>query len=230
MVDNFYKINMIHKKLTIHEEIARFKDINKYSLLNEQVEPLEEPIDDMGGDAPMDDEIPSVDGGEAPMDDMGGEIPMDGEELPVDDMGGEVGMEGEETEEVDITDLVNMTKSIKNELDDMKKDESNKGTELNNVFTKLDAFEQSFQKLDVLLARIDQMDQKIETIKEPTPVEKLEMRSLDSYPFNEKPEEFFNHKQDEMRQSGKNEYILTKDKIENYTPHEINKSFNTDEN
>ena len=44
----------------------------------------------------------------------------------------------------------------------------------------------------------------------------------------EKPQEFFAHKQGEMRQSGKNEYVLTKDDVENYGKDEIMKSFNPD--
>jgi hypothetical protein len=52
------------------------------------------------------------------------------------------------------------------------------------------------------------------------------MRSLDSYPFNKKPDEFFKEKQPEMEKSGKNEYILTKGDVENYGRNEIMKSFN----
>jgi hypothetical protein len=52
---------------------------------------------------------------------------------------------------------------------------------------------------------------------------------VDSYPFNEKPQEFFAHKQGEMKQSGKNEYILTKDDVQNYPKDGIMKSFNPNE-
>ena len=48
---------------------------------------------------------------------------------------------------------------------------------------------------------------------------------MDSYPFNEKPQEFFAHKQQEMRASGKNEYVLTSDEVENYTDRDIKDSF-----
>jgi hypothetical protein len=52
------------------------------------------------------------------------------------------------------------------------------------------------------------------------------MRSLDSYPFNQNPQEFFKQKQGEMRSSGKNEYILTKNDIENYSQETIKDTFN----
>ena len=83
-----------------------------------------------------------------------------------------------------------------------------------------------------MVSRIDQLGSKIDEVKPKTEVEKLEMRSLDSYPFNEKPQEFFAHKQGEMRASGKNEYVLTKDEVSNYPVDQIRKSFNpeTEEN
>jgi hypothetical protein len=53
----------------------------------------------------------------------------------------------------------------------------------------------------------------------------LELRSLDSYPFNQKPQEFFAQKQGEMQMTGKNEYVLTKDDVDNYS-RSITQTFN----
>jgi hypothetical protein len=58
-----------------------------------------------------------------------------------------------------------------------------------------------------------------------TPEEKLELRSLDSGPFNQKLSEFFDDKADDMEKSGKNEYVLTTDEVEEYSPSEIKGSF-----
>jgi hypothetical protein len=66
-------------------------------------------------------------------------------------------------------------------------------------------------------------------MREKTPEEKLEMRSLDSYPFNQNPQQFFAQKQGEMRQSGKNEYVLTKQDIDAYSPETIKNTFNPEE-
>jgi hypothetical protein len=66
-------------------------------------------------------------------------------------------------------------------------------------------------------------------MKPETPQEKLEMRSLDSYPFNQKPNDFFSQKQGEMRATGKNEYVLTKQDVENFSPETISKTFNPDQ-
>ena len=80
-------------------------------------------------------------------------------------------------------------------------------------------------QVGVLLEKIEDLEVEIEK-RNPTPEEKLEMRSLDSYPFNKKPDEFFSEKQDEMKKAGKNEYVLTKDDVENYGKNQIMKSFN----
>lgn len=212
MVDNYYKINtMLEQKLL--EEINRFKSINKnaksHYLINEQEAALP-PVD--AAPAPeAGDELPPVD------------APAPDSETPVDAM---VDSPTESTEEVDVTDLVNMTKNIKNELEMSKGENDNVLRKMDDVFTKLDDLEMKLGNMDSLLAKIDQLGSKVEEIKPISPQEKLEMRSLDSYPFNEKPQEFFAHKQDEMRASGKNEYVLTKNDVENYSKEELAKTFN----
>jgi hypothetical protein len=132
----------------------------------------------------------------------------------------------ESTEEVDVTDLVNMTKNIKNELEASKGEQSGVMQQMDAVFSKLDDLEAKLSNMDAVIAKIDQLGAKIDDAKPQTPQEKLEMRSLDSYPFNEKPQEFFAHKQEEMRASGKNEYVLTKSDIENYSKEDLSQSFN----
>ena len=130
------------------------------------------------------------------------------------------------TEEVDVTDLVNMTKNIKNDLENTKGESGAVIQKMDDVFSRLGELEQKLSQMDNILVKIDQLGNQIQNIKEPTPVEKLEMRSLDSYPFNQKPQEFFANKQSEMRASGKNEYVLTKSDVENYSQEEIEKTFN----
>jgi len=41
-----------------------------------------------------------------------------------------------------------------------------------------------------------------------------------------KLDDFFNDKEPEMEKSGKNEYVLTSDEVENFSPNEIKKTFN----
>ena len=201
----------LEKKLL--EEVARYNEINKYAktLMNEQELPPP-PAEDMGaegGELPP----PPAEGGELPPPPAeGGEMP----EAPSNDV-----------EEIDITDLVNMTKSIKNDMDDTKSEHQGVISKMDDVFGKLNDLEQKLSNMDAVLAKIDELGSKVEQMKTPTPEEKLELRSLDSYPFNQNPQQFFDSKQEEMRASGKNEYVLTKDEVTNYSD-TIRDTFNPD--
>jgi len=213
MVDNYYKTKaMLEKKL--QEELNRYKAINKYG--SKMIMEQEAPADD----------LPPVDAPEAPVDDL---PPVDAPEAPVDDLPPVDAPEGTDTEEIDITDLVNMTKNIKNDLENNKTDNASVIGKMDDVFTKLGDLEQKLAQMDAVMAKIDELGAKVEASKPKTGVEKLEMRSLDSYPFNEKPQEFFAHKQGEMAASGKNEYVLTKDEVENYPTDVIKTSFNPEQ-
>jgi hypothetical protein len=203
---------MLEKKL--QEELNRYKAINKYG--SKMIMEQEAPADD----------LPPVDAPEAPVDDL---PPVDAPEAPVDDLPPVDAPEGTDTEEIDITDLVNMTKNIKNDLENNKTDNASVIGKMDDVFTKLGDLEQKLAQMDAVMAKIDELGAKVEASKPKTGVEKLEMRSLDSYPFNEKPQEFFAHKQGEMAASGKNEYVLTKDEVENYPTDVIKTSFNPEQ-
>lgn len=221
---------MLEKKLL--EEVKRFNSINKYSkkMIMEQEAPpapTEEPTDvppppPAGGDAGVPTDVP-------PPPPAGGDVSTDVSPVdasaPIDD----TSMPSDSTEEVDVTDLVDMVKNIKNDMDSSKQDNSNVITKMDDVFTKLNDLEAKLGEMNAVMAKIDQLGAKIEEMRPKTEVEKLEMRSLDSYPFNEKPQEFFAHKQGEMRQSGKNEYVLTKNEVENYPKDQIKSSFNPEE-
>jgi hypothetical protein len=203
------------KKLekSLMEELARYNAINKYAKnLMEQ------------GELPP---PPSPEGELPPPPSPEGELPpppvdTTGAELPPSDMGAPI----DDVEEIDITDLVNMTKSIKKELDDKKTETDGVTGKMDTVFTKLSDLEGKLSQMDAVLSKIDQLGQKMEDMREKTPQEKLELRSLDSYPFNQNPQQFFANKQSEMRQSGKNEYVLTKQEIDNYSTDIIKNSFN----
>lgn len=209
---------MLEQKL--QEELNRYNAINRYgkTMIMEQAAPP--PTDTVTPDvpaAPPAGDVPPLDAaapGATPPADLGAAAPAP---LP----------ESDSTEELDITDLVDMTKSIKKDLENHTQDNSAVIGKMDDVFTKLGDLEKKLAEMDQLVAKIDQLGSRVEELKPNTPVEKLEMRSLDSYPFNEKPQEFFNHKQDEMQKSGKNEYILTKDEVENY-PVDIKNTFNPD--
>ena len=226
MVDNYYKINMLEKKLL--EEVKRYNEINKYgkTMIMEQdaVEPPPPPPADAA--APAGD-MPPPPGGDMPPppagDDMTG---LDAPPPPPaggDDLGG---APDADTKELDVTELVDMVKNLKKDLDGNQQSNGEVTTKMDDVFSKLGELEQKLASMDNIVAKIDELGSKVEQMKPETPQEKLEMRSLDSYPFNPKPVDFFANKQAEMRQTGKNEYILTKDDVDNFSPDEVKTSFN----
>ncbi len=79
--------------------------------------------------------------------------------------------------------------------------------------------------MDSILDRINSLEDKIEKYRQKSPEEKLQLRSLDSYPYNQKLTDFFTDKQDELEKTGKNEYVLTSDEVESYSDGNIKKSF-----
>jgi hypothetical protein len=121
-----------------------------------------------------------------------------------------------------------MTKSIKKEMDDKKAEQDGVVNKMDDVFSKLSDLESKLTQMDMVMSKIDQLGSKVETMREPTAQEKLEMRSLDSYPFSQNPQQFFAMKQDQMRQSGKNEYVLSKQDINDYSKETIRQTFNPD--
>jgi len=209
----------------ILEEIKRYRSINNYIL--EQGAPGEELPPPPGGD------LPPPPGGEAPIGEPGappapgaeGIAPPPGAEGPepidvetdkdVEEIGGTEGEEGG-TEELDITDLVDSQKTMADKQEEY----------FNNLFSQLGNLETKLGEMDQLISKINDLETKIERIRPKTPEEKLELRSLDSGPFNQKLSDFFIDKQEDMQKSGKNEYVLTSDDVEEYSPDEIKGSFN----
>lgn len=215
---------MLEQKL--QEELNRFRAINKYGkkmIMEQDVPPVPDApaAEEPAAEAPAGD-LPPLDAPAAP-DAAVPEVPA-GPDTPMVDS-----PEGDSTEEIDITDLVNMTKNIKNQLDSTKDNNNDVIQKMDGVFSKLSDLEQKLAQMDSVMSKIDELGSRIEQVKPKTPQEKLEMRSLDSYPFNQHPQDFFSQKQEEMRQTGKNEYVLTKDEVESYGKEQIMKSFNPDQ-
>ena len=220
MVDNYYKINMLEKKLL--EEVARYKAINKYGkkMIMEQEVPAADAPADVPPPPPTDDAAADI-----PPADAGADTPPPPPPPPTDDAVDNLSG-ASDTEEVDVTDLVDMVKNLKKDHESSQSGSQQVVAKMDDVFSKLGELEQKLAAMDNVMAKIDQLGAKVEEMKPQTPQEKLEMRSLDSYPFNQKPQEFFNNKQAEMRQTGKNEYVLTKDDVDNFSVDNMKTSFN----
>jgi hypothetical protein len=85
--------------------------------------------------------------------------------------------------------------------------------------------ESKLGEMDQLIDRLNTIETKIEKYREKTPQEKLQLRTLDSGPYTQKLSDFFEDKKEDFEKSGKHEYVLTSDDIEDINPAEIKKSF-----
>lgn len=162
----------------------------------------------MGNDMPMDDSnaggMPPMDDNQNPMmggDNMGNENipPMDdpmmgsedglGDMQPMDDpmMDGEM---GEDEEVIDVDDITNAQEKMNDKVNVV-------GQDLGKVSDKIEALMQSISSMEQMInnnnAEIASFKQEFEK-RNPTQTEKLNLRSLDSYPFNVNPKDYWEKK------------------------------------
>jgi len=198
----------IDKKIL--SEIERYRKINGY--LSEQEEPVDPAVE------------PEADLAAEPETDLGGESePVDVESDPDVEVVDEPGSEEVEvsdteeggTEELDITDLVTTQKDMSEKQEEY----------METMMDRLEDLTSKLSDMDQILQKINDLENKVEKYRQKSPEEKLQLRSLDSYPYNQKLTDFFMDKGEEMERSGKNEYVLTSDEVENYSDGDIKKSF-----
>ena len=111
-------------------------------------------------------------------------------------------------------------------IGDRKNIENKQEEYFQNLFKQLEAMDSKLKEMDGMTNRLTSIEDKIEKYRPKTPQEKVELRSLDSGPFKQKLSDFFVDKQQEMEQSGKNEYVLTTDEVKQYSPNQIEDTFN----
>lgn len=195
----------------ILEEVARFNSINKYVMEQEAQlppPPAEDPMaDPMAALPPVDATAPAV----APVTPPAPQ-PVDVAQDPEVE---KVGEEESKKEELEITDLVKSQKNVEEKQEEY----------FQQLFSHLTDLENRLGDMDNIVNKLNDLEAKIEKYREKSPEEKLQLRSLDSGPYNQKLSDFFNDNQDKFEKQGKEEYILTKDEVEDFSPHEIKKSF-----
>jgi hypothetical protein len=136
------------------------------------------------------------------------EIGDEGEDLEMS-----VGEDG--TEEIDITELVNSQKQIQDKQDEY----------MNSMIKKLEDLEQKLSQMDSIFQKINDIESKVEKYRPKSAEEKLQLRSLDSYPYSQKLSDFFIEKEPQFEKQGKEEYILKPEDVEDVDKEQIKKSF-----
>lgn len=181
----------------------------------------------MGGADPngMGGQDPNAMGGADPMADTGMNDPM------MEDP-----MSGESEDDGETIDIDGLTKA----QDKLNVKQNHIGRDLSKVDTRIDTL---IDTINNLLSKVDSNNSEIESLKaefekrNPTQTEKLNLRSLDSYPFNVKPNEFWAEK---ARQGGyeayadndeptTKEYVITNDDVDNPSDDIANTFFKIDD-
>lgn len=237
------------KKKLLNEELKRFNQLNEYSfyvpegddpkgeiddLLLSEEDPEETAEETPEDDADLEGLVDDIDaeGGDI---DMGGDEPVDEpvddmglEDAPTDDMGGDLSVdEPEDVEELDVTELVASTDEAKAAAAEA----NNKVDQLMGMVSKLEA---QLGDINTIGAKIDNLGHELEK-RAPTPEEKIEMRSLDSYPYNLKLTDFwktqegkYNVMNTDETEAEPTEYTLTQDDVDSgYSESQIKSSFDT---
>jgi hypothetical protein len=199
----------------ILSEINRYRSINNYIMEQDAEAPL-----DLGALAPEAGATPPPPPAEAgvtppPPPAETGATPIDVEKIDDEGKSDEKKDSSSDSEELDITELVTAQKDTQSKQDEY----------FENLFGQLNKLESRLGEMDAIMNKLNALENKIEKYREKTPQEKLELRSYDSYPFNQKLSQFFDDKQEEMEKTGKNDYVLTPDDVTDINVNDIKGSF-----
>ena len=194
----------------------------------------------MGGDANGGD-MPPMDGGADPNvmggDANGGDMPPMGADAQNDGgadpnaMGGDMPpMEDEEV--IDVDDITNAQEKMNNKVNHVGKELGDVDDKIATLLTSLEKMEQMINNNNQEIAKFKQEFEK----RNPTQTERLNLRSLDSYPFNVNPKDYWAEKGIDPNSNysgyGDNdkpttdEYIITNNDVDDFDEREIEQSFN----
>lgn len=157
---------------------------------------------------------------------IGGDPSMIGSDMSQDPnaMGGDPNSIGGDEDDSDTIDIDGLTRA----QDKLNVKQNHVGRDLSKVDTKIktliDTIQNLQNKLDANNSEIESLKSEFEK-RNPTQTEKLNLRSLDSYPFNVKPNEYWEKK---ARQGGydtysdndeptSKEYVITNNDVDNPT-------------
>jgi hypothetical protein len=176
----------------------------------------------------MEDELSDMEGGEEDVEqtDLGKEDEFSAaDELEFED--------DEEVEEIDVTEIINKSEEAKEMAQQAVASSQENGAYLQSLSDKFDNITNSLGAVDNILAKISKIESDIKT-----PEEKLELRSLDSYPFNVNLKDYWETKGDENdnytitngEEEGTRKYKIDLSDVSDYSDDQIKQSFNPSNN
>lgn len=226
----------------LNEEIKKFRLLSEYDFYQEKKEMPEYKDLLLGNELEEADEAPAdlkpEDNVDAAADNIAADLGVDagadaGADAPTDmpepDAAEEPAIEEPASDEVevDVTSLVKGSEEAKDAAD-----AASKNTEM--LMQKLTDLEARMANMTAISDKIEGLEKEI-IKRNPTPVEKLEMRSLSSYPFNQKLTDYWADKEGAYNVMGNEqkpkEYVLTKDDVDStYSDAGIRKTFSIEDN
>ena len=133
-----------------------------------------------------------------------------------------------EVEEIDVTDIVNNTEKIGDTVQQF-------AAQLTDIESKFADLTDKLSNMDMLFQKIDSIENEIGELKPPTPIEQMELRSLDSFPYNQRLDKYFEDKKAqykklrgvdlEVQAPEEREYTLTQGEADEWDPTTIDRSF-----
>lgn len=206
--------------------------------------------DPMGGGAPGGDPMGGAPGGPDGGMSPGGEDPMGGG-APVgpdggmstggDPMGGmpggdpmmDEGGPEEDEEVIDVDDLTKAQEKVNDKVNSVGRDLGKVDSRIEKLIGAIEGLEAMFDKNNQEISDLKKEFEK----RNPTQTEKLNLRSLDSYPFKVRPTDYWRDKAENSNYSAyadnseptTQEYVITNNDIDDFTEREIADSFNLDD-
>jgi len=229
------------KKNLLSEDLKRYRQLLEYTFYVPEEEKDEDNLlfDGMyitEQDPPAEEEDPFADTEETPEEvedtttdteeeteagaDTEGETDPFGDTEVEDEFATEEPLGGEDTVEVDVTDIVDKTEETKTSVDGVS-------TKMDDLLAKLSELETQVSGMDNVINKIDELEKEIER-RNPTPVERLEMRSMDSFPYSVKLTDYWKDKEGYEATEEEEEFTLTQSDVDNFDEKEIRASFGSE--
>lgn len=209
-------------KNLINEEVEKFKKLYEYNFYTEAEnlilgnieEQEDEEVEDFfaGGEEEETEELDTMGPDEEPAAEEETEE-VDLEVEPADDG----------TIELDVTELVKGSEEAKQSADQANE-------KIDSLLSMVSKLENQLKSMEQISSKIDSLETELEK-RAPTPEEKIEMRSLSSYPYSVKLTDFWSSQEGQYNLIDKEdeepkEYVLTQDDIDSdYSNADVKSSF-----
>tara|TARA_B100000927_G_scaffold56631_1_gene43422 strand:- start:7692 stop:8390 length:699 start_codon:yes stop_codon:yes gene_type:complete len=223
--------NKIKKEL-LNEEIKKFKLMSEYAFYEDRDEKEELILGMNEEDEDTSEEAPEEESEELGLGDEDGTSEEAPEEEPEElGFGDEEVPEEESNEdevELDVTELVKGSEEAKASADSANE-------KIDQLMNMVGNLEGQLKSMEEISDKIESLEGELEK-RAPTPEEKIEMRSLDSYPYNLKLTDFWGDQEGKYDVLNKDEegnkekeYVLTKDDVD-YDYNDIHVKTSLDDN